>query len=191
MGADRESEILQLPHILGTAGLVNGQSPSIGRWDRGPDFRIGRPEQDSCFAIKRDSQQCALAFEVVPADQQAFAVWKPIDATQSGPSFNEHLAVFAGSSGTKENTVCVGTIRNKRLLRAIWGQIPVQVRIHLRRVCCSPTLQVKAQRFRASCFCDAIDADRRRSPRTLQIPYAKVLQNQAWNSAADWDREDG
>src|SRR5262249_2029562 len=156
-----------------------------------PDFWISRSEQDSCFAIKRDSQQCALAFEVVPADQQAFAVWKPIGAAQSRPSFYGHLAVFAGSSGTKENSVCVGAIRNKRLLRAIWGQIPVQVRIDLRRVCRSPTLHVKAQRFRASFSCDAIDADRRRSPRTLQIPYAKVLQYQAWNPTVDWDREDG
>src|SRR3982751_5098704 len=121
-----------------------------------PDFRITGLEQDSSFAIQRDTQQGAVPFKVVPGRQEPLSIGGPINANQTIPSFYNQIARSARGGRTELDLVLARAIEDDCSFRAIGGQTPIERRFNLRRARNLAAHHVKTERFRTVSFGDAV-----------------------------------
>src|SRR5215472_1633223 len=156
LGGRGASEILDLPHVLGTTSFGYGQRTPVRRWNCAPEFGIAGIEQDSCFAIECDTQQCTFAFKIVPRNQQALSIGRPAGTHQTVPSFYGNLSLLASGCGAEVDLSVVRTKDDNCSFRAIRGQVPIAIGIDLWWFCTLAVPHIEPERFRSIPFCDAV-----------------------------------
>jgi len=119
---------------------------------------------------------------ITPSNQEAPSICGPVYGVQSVPSFYNQVTRFPGGCGSKlDHSVAVMSYDGS--LRAIGRQAPVAWGIDLRGGCSFPAAHIEPERFRGVSLPHAVQADRRWQARTLHVPDAEVLEDQARRSA--------
>ena len=122
-------------------------------------------------------QQCTVPFKIMPGNQKALAVCRPVEAHQSVPSLHEQIPRFACGCGAEVDLSVVGPKNDDCSLRTIEGQAPIAVGIDLRGVGTLPVPNIEPKRFPSISLGDAVQADRRWQACTLHVPDADVFQD--------------